>query len=75
MVSTDEVLRDCAAKRRCLKVIIEFPDLAHASRRLHLSQMELMRALALLQDELGADQITLRDGRIQVAEALRQRLR
>lgn len=75
MVSTDELLRDSAAKRRCLQVIIDYPDLAHASRRLHLSQAELMRVLALLQDELGPDQITLHDGRIEVAEALRQRLR
>lgn len=40
-------------QRRCLRVLSDFPDLAHASRRLHCSQATLRQVLLDVMARLG----------------------
>lgn len=62
-------------KWRCLQVLMAFEDLAHAARRLHLSQAALRELLLDLQQRLGAEHLRLEGERVALSAALRQALR
>lgn len=59
-----------SAQWRCLRVVSEVGDVAHAARKLHCSQALLKAALADLQACVGAQHLALRDERVQLSEAL-----
>ena len=56
---------------RCLRVVCEFPDLAHAARRLHCSQPTLKEMLSDLMARLGAQHIHVDAQRVHLSEALK----
>lgn len=62
------------AQRRCLFVVSEFSDLAHAARKLHWSQADLKAMLSDIQDRLGVQHVQVADGRVQVSELLKTRI-
>ena len=59
---------------RCLRVLSEVGDIAHAARRLHWSQVTVRAALAELNRRVGADHITLAGNRIQLSPSLKNLL-
>lgn len=64
-----------SAQWRCLRVVGEVGDLAHAARKLHCSQARLKAALADLQACVGAQHLALLGERVQLSQALQERLR
>ncbi|WP_029527790.1 hypothetical protein [Polaromonas glacialis] len=60
-----------SAQWRCLRVLSEVADIAHAARKLHWSQAVLMVALAELHERMGAQHIALADARVQFSPALK----
>lgn len=62
-------------QRRCLCVLSEFPDLAHAARRLHCSQAVLRAKLADLMARLGARHIHVDGERVQLSETLKSAIK
>ena len=64
-----------SAQRRCLRVLSEVGDVAHAARKLHCSQAMLKAALADLQACVGAQHLALRDERVQLSQALQEWVR
>lgn len=64
-----------SARRRCLRVVDEVGDLAHAARRLHCSQAALEAKLAELQSDLGKQHVQVVDGRVQLSAALQNLIR
>ena len=63
------------AQWRCLRVLSEVGDMAHAARKLHCAQAALKGVLVELQTCLGAQHITLSDARVQLSPALQALLR
>lgn len=61
-----------AAQRRCLGVLGEVPDLAHAARKLHWSQAALKTVLAELQVLLGQTHICTVGARVGLSDALKE---
>lgn len=59
-----------SAQWRCLRVVSEVGDVAHAARKLHCAQALLKAALGDLQACVGAQHLALRDERVQLSEAL-----
>lgn len=59
-------------QRRCLGIVSDVCDVAHAARKLHWSQGVLMAVLSDIQANLGAQHVQVADGRVQVSEALKQ---
>lgn len=57
---------------RCLRVISEVSDIAHAARKLHWSQALLRAALAELHGHVGAQHIVLSDERVQLSLTLKK---
>ncbi|MEL4180310.1 hypothetical protein [Roseateles sp. PN1] len=57
---------------RCLRTALAFPDFAHLARRLHLSHAELRARLQQLDQLLGAQQLWLDGGQIQLCDTLRR---
>lgn len=64
-----------SAQWRCLRVVSEVGDVAHAARKLHCSQALLKAALADLQACVGAQHLALRDERVQLSQALQEWIR
>ena len=64
-----------SAQWRCLRVVSEVGDVAHAARKLHCSQALLKAALADLQTCVGAQHLALLDERVQLSQALQDMLR
>ncbi len=64
-----------AAQWRCLRVVSEYSDVAHAARRLHWSQAALKAVLSDLQTSLGGQHIHVADERVHVSEALKSIIR
>ncbi len=62
------------AQRRCLRVLSEVPDMAHAARKLHWSQAELKTALVELQALLGQAHICTEGACVGLSDALKQAL-
>jgi hypothetical protein len=60
-----------APQWRCLRVVSEFSDIAHAARKLHCSQAVLKAILSELQASLGGQHIHVLDGRVQISELLK----
>ena len=60
-----------SAQWRCLRVVSEVGDIAHAARKLHWSQAVLKSALADLYACLGAQHIALSDKQVQLSPALK----
>ena len=58
-------------QRRCLRVLSEFPDLAHGARRLHWSQAILREVISDLMARLGARHIHVDGDRVQMSETLK----
>lgn len=56
---------------RCLRVVSEFGDIAHAARKLHWSQAVLKAMLSDLQASLGAQHVQLADEQVRVSETLK----
>ena len=63
-----------SAQRRCLRVLSEVPDMAHAARKLHWSQAELKTALVELQALLGQTHICTEGACVGLSDALKQAL-
>lgn len=59
-----------AAQWRCLRVLGEFSDLAHAARKLHWSQAVLSAVVLELQESLGTLHIQVLAGRVQISRPL-----
>ncbi len=59
------------AQWRCLRVVSEVGDIAHAARKLHWSQAVLKAALAELHERVGAQHIALADERVQLSPTLK----
>ena len=55
---------------RCLRVLSEVGDIAHAARRLHWSQVTVRAALAELNRRVGADHIKLAGNHVQLSPSL-----
>ncbi|MEO6320180.1 MAG: LysR family transcriptional regulator [Polaromonas sp.] len=64
-------LRLTSAQWRCLRVLSEVGDIAHAARKLHWSQAVLKAALAELHERMGAQHIALADERVQLSPTLK----
>lgn len=64
-----------SAQWRCLRVVSEVGDIAHAARKLHWSQAVLKAALAELHERVGAQHIALADERVQLSPALTNLIR
>lgn len=60
-----------STQRRCLRVVLEFPDLAHAARRLHCSQATLKVALVELETSLGQSHFRLEGVQVSMSDALK----
>lgn len=56
---------------RCLRVLSEVGDIAHAARKLHWSQAVLKSALAELRAHMGTQHIALADERVQLSPMLK----
>lgn len=63
------------AQWRCLRVVSEVADVAHAARKLHCAQALLKSALADLQAQLGAQHIALAGDSVQLSPELQDVLR
>lgn len=63
------------AQWRCLRVVSEVGDVAHAARKLHCSQARLKEALADLQVCVGAQHLSLQDERVQLSSVLQDLVR
>lgn len=64
-----------SAQWRCLRVVSDVSDVAHAARKLHWSQPLLKATLAQLQACVGAPHLALRDERVQLSPALQELVR
>ena len=64
-----------SAQWRCLRVVSEVADVAHAARKLHWSQALLKATLADLQACVGAQHLALLDERVQLSQALQELVR
>lgn len=64
-------LRLTSAQWRCLRVLSEVGDIAHAARKLHWSQAVLKSALAELRARMGAQHIALANDRVQLSPTLK----
>jgi len=62
------------AQWRCLRVVSEFGDIAHAARKLHWSQAFLRSMLLDLQAALGVQHVQICGDRVEVSQALKQAL-
>jgi len=71
MVLPSELPQLPGVQRRCLHVVSEFPDLAHAARRLHWSQVTLKAVLSDLMASLGAQHIYVDGERVHLSETLK----
>lgn len=60
-----------SVQRRCLRVVSEFSDLAHAARRLHWSQATLKEMLSDIMASLGAQHIHVDADRVHISETLK----
>ena len=60
-----------SAQWRCLRVLSEVGDIAHAARKLHWSQAVLTSALAELRVHMGAQHIALSDKQVQLSPTLK----
>ena len=60
---------------RCLRLVGEVGDMAHAARRLHWSQALLKAVLAELQARVGAQHVQLADGRVLLSPTLKNLIR
>ena len=60
-----------SAQWRCLRVLSEVGDIAHAARKLHWSQAVLTSALAELRAHMGAQHIALSDKQVQLSPTLK----
>lgn len=60
------------AQWRCLRVVSEFGDIAHAARKLHWSQAVLRLMLADLQAALGVQHVQVCADRVELSPALKQ---
>lgn len=59
--------------RHCLAVLCEFNDVAHAARRLHCSQAQVLSRIRELQQLLGPDAVVFADGRVFVDPMVKDR--
>lgn len=59
-----------SAQWRCLRVLGEVGDVAHAARKLHCSQAVLKDALAELQTCLDTQHLAVSDARVHLSPAL-----
>ncbi|MEC5214571.1 hypothetical protein RCH06_003136 [Polaromonas sp. CG_9.5] len=59
------------AQWRCLRVVSEVRDIAHAARKLHWSQALLKSALADLHACVGGQHIALSDKQVQLSPTLK----
>lgn len=57
---------------RCLRVVSEVGDIAHAARKLHWSQALLKAALAELQEHMDGQHIAQTDERVQLSPTLKK---
>ena len=60
-----------SAQWRCLRVLSEVGDIAHAARKLHWSQAVLKSALAELRAQMGAQHIALSGKQVQLSPTLK----
>lgn len=58
-------------QRRCLRVLNEFPDLAHAARRLHWSRATLREVLSDLVSSLGDRHIHVDGDGVHLSDTLK----
>ena len=63
------------AQRRCLRILSQVDDVAHAARKLHWSQALFKTTLAELQNCVGTQHIALLDERVQLSQSLQDLLR
>ena len=63
------------AQWRCLRVVSEVADVAHAARKLHCAQALLKAPLANLQAHLGVQHIALVGEGVQLSQVLQDLLR
>lgn len=59
------------AQWRCLRVVSEFGDIAHAARKLHWSQAVLRSMLLDLQATLGVQHVQVCGDRVELSPALK----
>ena len=60
-----------SAQWRCLRVVSEFSDVAHAARKLHWSQAALRAIVLELQENLGTRHIHVLAGQVQISRPLK----